>query len=90
MLRRFVTNCMEYHGGTFTSYNTHSILHLCDNSNYFQKSLDDISCFPFENYNQILKNYVRYSECTVQLPKLCKESVNWKFTVIDKSKELNP
>ena len=74
----------------FTSYNTHSLLHLCDDSNHFQKPLDDISCFPFENYNQILKNYVRFSECTVQLLKSWKESVNWKFTVIDKSKELNP
>ena len=56
VLKYFVTNCMEYHGGTFTSYNTHSLLHLCDDSTPFQKPLDDISCFQFENYNPILKN----------------------------------
>ena len=27
-------------------------------STHFQKPLDDISCFQFENYNQILKKYV--------------------------------
>ena len=54
----FITNWMEYYGGIFTNYDTHSILDWCDDSNHFQKPLDDISCFPFENYNHIFKKYV--------------------------------
>ena len=65
LLKYFVTNCMEYYGGTSTSYNTHSLLHLCDDSTHFQKPLDDIPCFPFENYNQILKKYVRNAHSPV-------------------------
>ena len=65
LLKCFVTNCMEYYGGTFPSYNTHSLLHLCDDSTHFQKPLDDISCFTFENYNQIPKKYVRNAHSPV-------------------------
>lgn len=36
-----------------------TILRVFDNSNHFQRPLDDISYFLFENYNQILKKYVR-------------------------------
>ena len=49
---------MEYYGGIFTNYNTHSILNGYDDSNHFQKPLDDISRFPFEKYNHIFKKYV--------------------------------
>lgn len=30
LLNYFVTNCMEYYGCAFTSYNTHNLLDLCD------------------------------------------------------------
>ena len=65
LLKYFVTNCMEYYGGTFTSYITHSLLHLGYDSNHFQKPLHDISYLPFENYNQMLKKYVRNTHSPV-------------------------
>ena len=77
---------MEYYGGTFASYNTYSLLHLCDDSTHFQKPLDDISCFPFENYNQILNKDVRNAHNpVVQIVKrmseleVCSNGYNKKF-----------
>ena len=82
----FVTNYMEYYGDTFASYNTYSLSHLCDDSTHFQKPLDDISCFPFENYNQILNKDVRNAHNpVVQIVKriseleVCSSRYNKKF-----------
>ena len=43
----------------FTVYNVHSLLHLADDVKNFNCSLNEISCFPFENYMQELKEHVR-------------------------------
>ena len=43
------------------SYNVHNLIHLVSDVRYHGCSLDGISAFPFENYLQILKEYVRNS-----------------------------
>lgn len=40
-------------------YNIHCLKHLPDDVRYFKCSLNEISCFPFENFMQQLKKYVR-------------------------------
>ena len=59
LLEFFVKNCQHMYGDTFTVYNVHSLLHLADDVRYFNCSLNEISCFPFENYMQQLKKHVR-------------------------------
>ena len=59
MVEKFYLKTQKSVLGCSVSYYSHSLLHLCDDSSHFQKPLDDISCFPFENYNQILKKYGR-------------------------------
>ena len=59
LLEFFVKNCQHIYGDSFTVYNVHSLLHLADDVRHFNCSLNEISCFPFENYMQQLKKHVR-------------------------------
>jgi hypothetical protein len=55
LITHFVQGCEAIYGNTFVVYNVHNLLHLPDDVEFFQTSLNDISCFPFENYMQQLK-----------------------------------
>lgn len=58
LLIYFVQKFGELYGDEFISHNIHSLLHLCDDfKNY--GPLDNCSCFPFENFMQVLKKMVR-------------------------------
>ena len=59
LLNHFVNGCDAIYGETFVVYNVHSLQHLPDDVYFFQSSLTDISCFPFEHYMQQLKRLVR-------------------------------
>ena len=59
LLEVFVRNCKHIYGNTFSVYNVHGLLHLPDDVQFFQCSLNEISCFPFENHMQQLKKLVR-------------------------------
>jgi len=59
LLSYFVDKCKHIYTAQFVVYNVHSLKHLSDDSRHFQCSLNDISAFPFENYLQILKRFVR-------------------------------
>lgn len=59
LLHYFVENAKLVYGETFTVYNVHSLKHLPEDVRYFNCSVNDISCFPFENYMQQLKKCVR-------------------------------
>ena len=59
LLNYFVENAKHVYGETFTVYNIHCRKHLPDDVRYFKCSLNEISCFPFENFMQQLKKYVR-------------------------------
>lgn len=61
LMAYFVDHCERLYGNTFTVYNVHSLVHLHEDVTYFQKDIHAISCFPFENYLQKLKRYVRNS-----------------------------
>lgn len=61
LLTYFVNQAPKYYGLTFVVYNVHCLIHLADDSRFFNLDLDKISCFPFENYLQSLKKYVRNS-----------------------------
>ena len=59
LLSYFVDNCKEYYGKTFTVYNVHNLLHLADDVETFQSSLNEISAFKFENHLQSIKKLVK-------------------------------
>ena len=48
----------------------HNLLHLYEDLNHFQRSLKDISCFPFENNLQRLKRFARSAKNP--LTQICK------------------
>ena len=59
LMQFFVKNCKAVYGETFTVYNVHGLLHLHEDVSFFQCSLNEISCFQFENFLQKLKKLVR-------------------------------
>jgi hypothetical protein len=59
LLQYFVNNCKHVYGETFAVYNVHGLLHLHEDINFYGCSLNEISCFPFENFMQRLKKLVR-------------------------------
>lgn len=62
LITHFVNNCKSLCGDTFVVYNVHNLLHLPDDVEYFQVSLNEILCFPFENFMQKLKRLVRSAQ----------------------------
>lgn len=59
LMSYFVRKGGDLYTELFISYNVHSLTHVCDDCEKFQCSLNDISCFEFENFLQILKKKVR-------------------------------
>ena len=49
LLKTFVQGAKKMYGNGFVSYNVHCVLHLPEDYCHFG-ALDNISCFPFENY----------------------------------------
>ena len=62
LLKYYVSSAPSIYGKTFTSYNVHSLIHLADDVVNHNVDLNEISAFPFENYMQVLKKFVRNSK----------------------------
>ena len=58
LLKQFVTDCKILYGPAFISYNVHVLIHLARDA-FKYGSLCRVSCFPFENKNQLIINLVR-------------------------------
>jgi len=61
LLIYFVEKFGKLYGKQFISHNVHGLLHITDDYKQYG-ALDQCSCFPFENYLQILKKMVRKFE----------------------------
>ena len=59
LLKHFVQCSAALYGKTFPVYNVHGLVHLHEDVRHFKTSLNEISCFPFENYLQEIKKHVR-------------------------------
>ena len=66
LLTYFVDNCATLYSPQFVSYNVHSILHISDDVESLQSSLNRISAFPFESYLNFLKGLVHGSNRPTQ------------------------
>ena len=78
LIKHFVSSCAVLYGKTFPVYNVHGLNHLHEDASYFSCSLNDISCFPFENYLQQIKKHVRSGRNPV-------EQVTWRLSEIEHS-----
>jgi len=61
LLIHFVEKFEEIYGPQFSSHNIHGLIHIVDDYRKFG-SLEECSCFPFENYMKFLKKMVRKHE----------------------------
>lgn len=59
LLQYFVYTCKDVYTDIFVSYNVHNLVHLTDDVEHFNCSLNRISAFPFENHLQGIKRLVR-------------------------------
>lgn len=67
ILRLFVSHSIRIYGKEFCVYNVHSIIHLADDAKIFG-TLNDVNCFPFENFLGFLKKSLRKSnQCLEQI-----------------------
>ena len=56
-LEMFVKNFARIYGSHVLTYNVHNLLHLVDDAKLFG-SLDNVSCFHFENFLGFLKQLI--------------------------------
>jgi len=61
LLEHFVEKFDEIYGAQYVSHNVHGLLHITDDYRKF-KSLEECSCFPFENFMKVLKKMLRKHE----------------------------
>ena len=66
-------------------YNVHCLLHLHEVVAYHKCSLNDISCFPFENYLQRIKKSVRSNHS--RLTQICKRQSELEQCKVPPSKK---
>lgn len=65
LLRTFVKTTMNLYGNQYITYNMHGLLHLPDSINDFGP-LDSSSAFPFENFLQLFKKFIRKGDKPLQ------------------------
>ncbi|KAL2083764.1 hypothetical protein ACEWY4_021537 [Coilia grayii] len=58
LLMAFVNHCSKLYGREYIGYNMHALLHLSEETKKYGV-LDNISCFPFENFLGQLKKMIR-------------------------------
>lgn len=59
MLLIFVNKCSTLYGKEFCIFNIHNLVHITDDVENLKYSLEELSCFPFENYLGILVSMLR-------------------------------
>ncbi|KAK4879871.1 hypothetical protein RN001_008017 [Aquatica leii] len=76
----FVKHSTRIYGSEFSVYNVHMLTHLADDADFYGP-LDNISCFPFENYLGQLKNLIKSP--TKPLQQLCRRLTEINFSLSD-------
>ena len=69
LIEIFVKNFANIYGSQVLSYNVHSLLHLVEDAKLFG-SLDNVSCFPFENYLGTLKRLITKHQQKNPIPQI--------------------
>lgn len=94
LLTHFVQSTKLYYGPQFLTSNFHALIHIADDVSIFG-NLDNCSAFPFENYLQTMKNYVRKGqiplqqivkrlaedlECNISVKKICYSNAELSYS----------
>jgi hypothetical protein len=58
LLQFFIKSSISLYGKDFCTYNVHSLMHLSDVAQRYG-CLENCSAYPFENFNKVLKGYIR-------------------------------
>ena len=59
LLLEFVRDSWQLLGAGFIVYNVHCMSHIPDDVEKFQKSVNDLNAFPYENHLQVIKKMVK-------------------------------
>lgn len=79
LLKNFVTKSAQVLNDDFVVFNVHNLIHIVEDVKLYG-SLNDFSCFPFENYLYILKNKLHStSKPLEQIHRRIEEIDNLKF-----------
>ena len=70
LMTYFVNKSVSLYGINFPVYNVHNLIHLSDDVQHFNCSLNDISAFKFENFLRTLKKMIRAQK--YPLAQICK------------------
>ncbi|XP_050055728.1 uncharacterized protein LOC126549698 [Aphis gossypii] len=82
LLKYFVETFGQIYGVHMISHNVHGLLHIVDDYNSYGP-LDNISCFPFEDYMKTLKKKIRKQEKPLQqvIKRYNEEQNNFQTTI---------
>jgi len=82
LLKYFVETFGQIYGVHMISHNVHGLLHIVDDYNRYGP-LDNISCFPFEDYMKTLKKKIRKPEKPLQqvIKRYNEEQNNFQTTI---------
>jgi hypothetical protein len=58
-LRKYVHQFGVIYGDQHLVFHLQNLIHLTDDCDFYQASLNDINAFPFENYLGKMKNYIQ-------------------------------
>lgn len=85
LLEKFVRKGSEHYGNQFVVYNVHNLLHLADDGLAFG-NLDYVSAFPFENFMQKLKRYIRGQHLQIEqvVCRVFEENAHFDIKIVKK------
>ena len=86
LLKNFIDGSVILYGDEFLSYNIHSLSHLTDDYQKFGP-LDNVSCFPFENYQGILKRRIHGTYHVLEEVTKHADRLNMTLPKVKKAKE---
>jgi hypothetical protein len=85
LLAYFVHQSKRVYSDIFVSYNVHNLLHIADDMEKFNCSLNEISAFPFENHLRSIKRLVRNAKNPIsQVTKRMSEFDNFESRQVKK------
>ncbi|XP_070527391.1 uncharacterized protein [Cardiocondyla obscurior] len=84
LIRFFIKTFVKLYNKYNVSHNVHSLIHIVNDVRQFG-SLDNFSAFKFENYMQVLKNYLRKADKPLEqiVQRYMEEEINLNTAPID-------
>ena len=89
MTNNFISSSKDAYSDIFNVYNVHCLSHLAEDVEFFGCSLNNVSAFPFENFLQKIKGFVKKGQSPLtQIARRVKEIEMWGFESSNQSKHV--